>query len=81
MMGGNDRDEVVGFYRDHFVTQWRADTTFTPISRTIGANQLVDEIVVSFTHDLVMDALLPGVPPTRKKVSLPVVIVVRPRFR
>jgi carboxymethylenebutenolidase len=77
MAGGNGRDEIFRFYRDNFVTKWPEDTSTTHISRTIGEDQLVDELVMHFTHDIVMDALLPGVPPTGKRVSLPVVVVVR----
>ncbi len=77
MAGGNSKDEVYEFYRDHFVTKWPADTSVTRISRTIGLDQVVDELVMSFTHDVVMDALLPGVAPTGKKVTLPVVAVVK----
>jgi carboxymethylenebutenolidase len=77
MAGGNGREDVFEFYRDHFVSCWPADTQALPISRTVGAEQIVDELVMSFTHDVVMDALLPGVPPSGKKVLLPVVVVVR----
>ena len=77
MAGGNGRDEIFRFYRDHFVTKWPSDTTATRISRTVGEDQIVDELVMSFTHDIAMDALLPGVPPTGKPVALPVVVVVK----
>jgi carboxymethylenebutenolidase len=77
MAGGNGRDEIFRFYRDHFVTKWPDDTTATRISRTIGEDQLVDELVMRFTHDTPMDALLPGVAPTGKPVALPVVVVVK----
>ena len=77
MAGGNGRDEIFAFYRDHFVTKWPKDTTTTLVSRTIGADQLVDELVMHFTHDTTIDALLPGVAPTGKRVALPVVVVVK----
>jgi len=77
MAGGNGTDEVFRFYRDHFVTKWPKDTRTTHISRTIGEDQLVDELVMHFTHDTPMDALLPGVAPTGKPVALPVVVVVK----
>jgi carboxymethylenebutenolidase len=77
MAGGNNRPDIFEFYRDHFVTSWPADTRAIPVSRTIGENQLVDELVMSFTHDVAIDALLPGVPPTGKSVLLPVVVVVK----
>jgi carboxymethylenebutenolidase len=77
MLGGNGRDEIFRFYRDHFVTKWPKDTTATRISRTVGEDQIVDELVMRFTHDTTLDALLPGVEPTGKRVALPVVVVVK----
>lgn len=77
MAGGNGRDEIFRFYRDHFVTKWPKDTRATLISRTIGEDQLVDELVMHFTHDTAVDALLPGVAPTGKPVALPVVVVAK----
>jgi carboxymethylenebutenolidase len=77
MAGGNGRDEIFRFYRDHFVTKWPADTSVTRVSRTVGGDQIVDEVVMTFTHDVVMDALLPGVAPSGRRVSLPVVVVVK----
>jgi hypothetical protein len=38
----------------------------TPISRTIGKDWVVVELIVSFTHDTQWDYLLPGIPPTGK---------------
>jgi carboxymethylenebutenolidase len=77
MSGGNGRDEVFEYYRDHFIRQWPRDTSVKRISRTADGDQVVDEIVVSFTHDVVMDTLLPGIAPTGKHVSLPTVVVVK----
>ncbi len=76
MLGGNGRDEIFRFYRDHFVTKWPKDTTARRISRTVGEEQLVDELVMEFTHDAPLDALLPGIAPSGKHVFLPVVVVV-----
>jgi carboxymethylenebutenolidase len=47
------------------------------VSRTVGDSRVVDELVVSFTHDVEMDMLLPGVPPTGREVRLPHVVVVQ----
>lgn len=76
MLGGYDRDEIFRFYRDHFVTKWPKDTLVHRISRTIGSAQIVDELVMEFTHDSPIDALLPGAAPSGKHVLLPVVVVV-----
>ncbi len=60
----------------HFIGKWPEDTEITPVSRTVGADQVVDELVISFTHDTEMDAILPGVAPTGRKVRLAFCVVV-----
>src|ERR1700704_2706362 len=47
------------------------------VSRTIGTDQLVDEMVVKFTHSLEMDWMLPGIPATDRRVEVPLVVIVR----
>jgi len=42
----------------------------------VGETQVVDEVMISFTHDCDMPALLPGVKPTGRKVTIPFVVVV-----
>jgi carboxymethylenebutenolidase len=75
MTGGIGREQVRRFYGEVFVGHWPADTTVQRVSRTVGAGQVVDELVMSFTHDVVMGALLPGVPPTGRPVRLAVCVV------
>ena len=53
------------------------DTEMIPVSRTIGTDQVVDEMVVKFTHTIRMDWMLPGIAPTGKQVEIPLVAVVR----
>src|SRR5262249_52318175 len=64
-------------FSEHFVNQIPKDAEVTPISRTIGKDQVVDEVIVSFTHDTQWDYLLPGIPPTGKRVDLPHVVVMK----
>jgi carboxymethylenebutenolidase len=49
------------------------DTEMTPVSRTIGADRVVDEMVFEFTYTIKMDWMLPGVAPTGKHVKVPLV--------
>src|SRR5262245_39461449 len=77
LMGGVGREAVAQFYRDHFVGHWPADMKAIPISRTVGADQVVDELIVCFTHDIVMNTYLPGIAPTHKYVQLPHVVIVK----
>jgi carboxymethylenebutenolidase len=76
MTGGLGRDPVRRFYETWFIGHWPKDTVVRPISRTVGDNQVVDEVMISFTHDCAMPALLPGVEPTGRKVTIPFVVVV-----
>jgi carboxymethylenebutenolidase len=64
MTGGSGGDEVRGFYGKVFIGHWPKDTATHRVSRTVGAGQVVDELVMSFTHDVPMGAPLPGVAPT-----------------
>jgi carboxymethylenebutenolidase len=77
MTGGVGFDDVRVFYGRHFIGKWPEDTAITPVSRTIGEDQVVDELVISFTHDVAMDALLPGVAPTGRSVQLAFCVVVK----
>jgi carboxymethylenebutenolidase len=75
LTGGIGREEVRRFYEQIFIGHWPADTTMERISRTVGTGQVVDELVMSFTHDITMSHMLPGVPPTGKRVRLAVCVV------
>jgi carboxymethylenebutenolidase len=77
LTGGVGRDELREFYSKRFIPQMPPDTEMTPVSRTIGEDQLVDEMVFKFTHTIRMDWMLPGVPPTGKRVEVPLVAIVR----
>jgi carboxymethylenebutenolidase len=77
LTGGVGRDELREFYSKRFIPQMPPDTEMTPVSRTIGEDQLVDEMVFKFTHSIRMDWMLPGVAPTGKRVEIPLVAIVR----
>jgi carboxymethylenebutenolidase len=81
LTGGIGRDELREFYSIRFIPQMPPDTEMIPISRTVGTDQVVDEMVVKFTHTIRMDWMLPGVAPTGKRVEIPVVAVIRFRDR
>jgi carboxymethylenebutenolidase len=75
LTGGIGRDEVRRFYQQIFIGHWPDDTTIERASRTVGPDQVVDELVLSFTHDIPMSHMLPGVPPTGRRVRLGVCVV------
>jgi carboxymethylenebutenolidase len=76
MTGGRGRAEMLEFYGKHFIPKLPADTGMTLVSRTVGQNRVIDEIIFRFTHDIEMDWMLPGVPPTGRRVEIPTVVVV-----
>jgi carboxymethylenebutenolidase len=75
MTGGVGYAGVYNFYKNHFIGKMPADTEIVRISRTVGKDQVVDELMVSFTHDREIDFMLPGVSPTGKYVKLPLVVL------
>ena len=76
MTGGFGKDELRRFYSERFIPCMPPDTTLTPISRTVGKDQLVDEMIFSCTHTQEMPWMLPGVPPTNRRVEVPLVAIV-----
>ena len=76
LTGGRGKAALRAFYSKDFIPCMPPDTTLTPISRTIGADQLVDEMIFSFTHTQEMPWMLPGVPPTNRRVAVPLVAIV-----
>ena len=77
LTGGVGHDGFKRFYTHHFVHANPPDTTITPISRTVGASQIVDELLFCFTHTTEIDWMLPGVAPTGKRVEIPLVAIVK----
>jgi len=77
LTGGVGREQLREFYSKRFIPQMPPDTEMIPLSRTIGSDQLVDEMIFKFTHTIKMDWMLPGLPPTGKRVEVPLVAIVR----
>jgi len=76
MTGGVGHEELREFYSKRFIPQMPPDTAMTPVSRTIGIDRVVDEMVFEFTHTIKMDWMLPGVAPTNKHVKVALVVIV-----
>jgi len=77
MTGGVGQGQLRRFYTNHFVGQNPPDTALTLVSRTVGENSLVDEMIFSFTHTSEVDWMLPGVAPTGRRVEIPLIAVVK----
>lgn len=77
MAGGTGKEQVLQFYTKHLVGKFfPPDVNIQSVSKTIGTHQVVEEMVISFTHTTVIDWLLPGIAPTNKRVLIAVVAIV-----
>ena len=77
LTGGSGHSELREFYATHFIPKMPPDMEMVPVSRTIGSEQLVDEMVIKFTHSIEMDWMLPRIPPTGRRVEVALVVIVR----
>ena len=77
MTGGVGYKELHRFYSNHFVNSNPPDTTLTSISRTVGATQVVDELLFKFTHTTEIPWMLPGIKPTGKRVEVPLIAIIK----
>ena len=77
LTGGIGYNGVYNFYKNHFIGKMPKDMKITNVSRTVGQDQVVDELIISFTHDREIEYMLPGVAPTGKYVEIPHVVVMK----
>jgi carboxymethylenebutenolidase len=76
--GGSGRVDVRDFYAKHLVGKFfPPDVEIVNVSRTEDSMQMVDELLISFTHTQAIDWMLPGVQPTGRFVQIPLVVIVR----
>jgi carboxymethylenebutenolidase len=77
MIGGQGVEGVRTFYANRLIGQFfPPDAKFETISRTVTTERLIDELIISFTHTMQMDHILPGVRPTGKFVEAAFVVIV-----
>jgi carboxymethylenebutenolidase len=76
MTGGCGKAALRQFYSRDFIPSMPPDTTIKAVSRTVGEDQLVDEMIFSFTHTQEIPWMLPGVRPTNRRVEVPLVVIV-----
>lgn len=76
MTGGHGREALRRFYGEHFIPRMPPDLETEVVSRTVGADRLVDELLLRFTHSVEMDWMLPGVAPTGRRVEVALVVIV-----
>ena len=76
MEGGHGVENIIKFYGNDFIPTNPPDFKADLVSRTVGDVQIVEELILSFTHTQEVTWILPGVPPTGKKVRVPLVVII-----
>ena len=76
LTGGVGREDLKRFYEDFFVPSNPPSLNVKLVSRTIGPDRVVDEMIVSFKHTQEMPWILPGIPATKKDVEVAMVSIV-----
>lgn len=76
MTGGIGQEQLFRFYNDYFIPRGPPSLTFKLLSRTLGVDRVVDEMLMSFKHTDEIPWVLPGVAPTGKVVHIAMVSVV-----
>jgi carboxymethylenebutenolidase len=74
LTGGRGTEELHDFYRDWFIPSWPGDVEVESVSRTVGTQRVVDELIIRFTHTQEMPFWLPGIAPTGRRVEIPLVV-------
>lgn len=76
MTGGVGAQDLTRFYKHHFINNNPDDIKMIPVSRVVGTDRVVDEMICCFTHDREIDWMLPGIAPTGRFVKIPLVAIV-----
>ena len=77
MVGGYGKEGVKRFYQNHLVGKFfPPDVVMERVSLTVGEEQIVEELIISFTHTTVIEWMLPNIKPTDKNVEIAFVVIV-----
>jgi len=77
VIGGVGKAAVGQFYAQYLLAQLPPDLESSLVSRTIGQDRIVEELVFRFTHSMIMEWILPGVQPTGKRIEIAVVGIIQ----
>lgn len=74
--GGYGVQGVRRFYAEEFFVGMPVDTKMQSVAVTIADNALIDESVISFTHDVPMEWMLPDIAPTGRVLEFGMIGVI-----
>jgi carboxymethylenebutenolidase len=64
------------YYANTFLPNIPPDVEAAPLAQTIGADRIIEEMILRFTHTMTTDWILPGVPPTHRRIEVPGVVII-----
>ncbi|KAJ5972486.1 Riboflavin kinase domain bacterial/eukaryotic [Penicillium vulpinum] len=73
--GGSDISSLRDFFAHAYIPAGPVDQQIRLLSRTVGADRIVDEMLFSCRHTAEIPWLLPSVPPTDREIKVIVVVV------
>lgn len=79
LSGGIGAPALRRFYEHYFLGRLPPSMRIRLLSRTAGPDRVVDELYISFEHSQEIPWMLPGVPPTNKRVEIILVSIVSMR--
>lgn len=74
-MPGSTPEDLRAFFADVFIPAGPPSQHIRLLSRTVGADRIVDEILFTFCHSKEVPWLLPRVPPTNRDIQVVIVVV------
>ncbi|KAJ5585413.1 uncharacterized protein N7459_005213 [Penicillium hispanicum] len=75
LAGGSDPQSLRSFFMHTFIPAGPDSQHIHLLSRTVGADRIVDEVMFSFLHTAEVPWLLPGVQPTNREIKVVIVVV------
>ncbi|KAE8376080.1 hypothetical protein BDV26DRAFT_282913 [Aspergillus bertholletiae] len=76
LIGGETPAQITDFYTTQFLPTGPPSQSIRLLSRTVGTDRIVDELLLTFTHTEEIPWLLPRVPPTGKQVRVVIIMTV-----
>ncbi|KAE8147217.1 hypothetical protein BDV25DRAFT_142973 [Aspergillus avenaceus] len=73
-VGGTNPAQITNFYVSQFFPAGPPSQSIRLLSRTIGTDRIIDELLLTFTHTEEIPWLLPNVPPTDKEVRVVIIM-------
>lgn len=69
--GATGREALRKFYAEVFIPQMPEEVELELLSRSVGQDRVVDELILHLTHSVRMDWFVPGVEPTGRRLAVP----------